>query len=59
MRKGEQPNTIVGELVDQWGWRVELSGTLNPQTRTYALVGALSEPPEKLRIVAIDGEAKP
>ena len=46
LRGGEQPNTVVGHLVDTGGWRIELAGTLNADGNFYELVGTLGEPPE-------------
>ena len=46
LRHDEQPNTLVGHLIDTGGWRIELAGTLNADGNFYELVGTLGEPPE-------------
>lgn len=57
LRRGEQDGTIVGELVDQLGWRIELFGT-RAADGSYTLSGRVSAVgiPGPLRIPAIDGE---
>jgi hypothetical protein len=55
LAKGDAPNTAVGRLVDPFGWVIELRGTLDPETRTYALTGTLGATPAALHIAAIDG----
>ena len=40
LHKGSEPNTIEGELIDAWGWRVELRGVRQAGGR-YALTGTL------------------
>lgn len=56
LRKGEQPNTIEGELIDVWGWRVVLHGTRQEGGR-YALTGTLGgQVPKALQQPAIDRE---
>lgn len=55
IRRGIEGETIVGELVDQWGWRIELFGT-RAADGSYTLTGRLGEVPDAFRIPAIDGE---
>jgi hypothetical protein len=55
LAKGTEPNTVVGTLTDSWGWTIELRGTLDPATRTYALTGTLGPTPAALHIDTIDG----
>ena len=54
IRKGELPGTIVGELVDHWGWTVTLAGALDQEGGGYSLQGRLGKPPESLLVEAID-----
>jgi hypothetical protein len=54
IRKGELPGTIVGELVDHWGWTVALAGTLDKEGGGYVLQGRLGKVPDNLHIEAID-----
>ena len=49
--------TLVGELTDRWGWRVEITGVFNEQLREYELTGVLGDPPTALRVAAIDEPA--
>lgn len=56
LRRGEHPGSIVGELVDSWGWRIELYGVRSPEGG-YVLSGKLGgEVPDAVRVPAIDGE---
>jgi hypothetical protein len=55
LRRGTEPNTVVGSITDSWGWVIELRGTLNPVTRGYVLEGRLGATPPALHIAAIDG----
>jgi hypothetical protein len=55
IRKGELPGTIVGELVDHWGWKVVLAGAVDPEGGGYTLQGRLGKPPDSLLVEAIDG----
>lgn len=57
LRKGSDPGTVVGTLTDRFGWTVSLHGTLQPGGG-YSLTATLGDPPESLRVTAIDGEAK-
>lgn len=57
LTKGTEPGTVVGFLVDAWGWRVTIRGVLQ-HGGEYALTGSLGEAPLALRVPAIDGEAK-
>jgi len=45
LAKGIEPGTVVGELVDSWGWKITLHGTLQPGG---------GDPPECLHLPAID-----
>ncbi|HEY2623260.1 MAG TPA: hypothetical protein VGI53_07425 [Dyella sp.] len=58
LRKGDEPGIVVGSIQDEWGWAIELRGTLDPATREYVLVGTLAEVPDALRVDAIDGPKK-
>jgi hypothetical protein len=55
LSKGTEPNTVVGEIRDQFGWVIELRGTLDPATREYRLEGRLGPTPAALHIDTIDG----
>jgi hypothetical protein len=55
LRRGTEPNTVVGSITDSWGWTIELRGTLDEATRTYVLTGTLGPTPPSLHIEAIDG----
>lgn len=49
LRRGDNRNEIVGELVDAWGWRVRLHGVRQEGGR-YALTGTLDgQVPKGLR----------
>jgi hypothetical protein len=54
IKRGELPGTIVGELVDHWGWVVTLAGALDQEGGGYSLQGRLGKAPDSLRIEAID-----
>ena len=58
LRKGDAPDTIQGELVDEWQWRIVITGIRDPDGG-YRLTGVLGEPPASLRVPAIDGEETP
>jgi hypothetical protein len=55
LTKGDAPNTVVGRLIDSFGWVIELRGVLDPETRAYVLEGRLGPTPAALHIAAIDG----
>jgi hypothetical protein len=55
VERGSTHGTVVGFIVDRFGWRIELTGTLNPVTRGYVLEGRLGATPAALHIEAIDG----
>jgi hypothetical protein len=55
LSKGTEPNTVVGRLVDSFGWVIELRGVLDPETRAYRLEGRLGPVPPALHIDTIDG----
>jgi hypothetical protein len=55
LRRGTEPNTVVGEIRDQFGWVIHITGTLDPATRAYALTGTLGATPAALHIATIDG----
>lgn len=57
LRKGEEPGTVVGELVDTWGWRLTLFGTLDRDTGTYTLTGTLGDTPPSLRLPGLEEPA--
>ena len=54
IKRGELPGTIVGELVDHWGWVVTLAGALDQEGGGYSLQGRLGKAPDSLRVDAID-----
>ena len=54
IKRGELPGTIVGELVDSWGWVVTLAGAVDKGGGGYALQGRLGKPPDSLLVEAID-----
>jgi hypothetical protein len=55
LTKGTEPNTVVGEIRDQFGWPIILTGVLDPATRAYVLTGTLGPTPAALHIATIDG----
>jgi hypothetical protein len=55
LRRGTEPSTVIGRLVDSFGWVIELRGTLDPATREYRLEGRLGATPPSLHIDTIDG----
>ena len=55
IKRGELPGTIVGELVDHWGWVVTLAGAVDKEGGGYSLQGRLGAVPATLRVEAIDG----
>ena len=54
IKRGELPGTIVGVLVDSWGWTVTLAGALDQEGGGYSLQGRLGPAPATLRVEAID-----
>jgi hypothetical protein len=54
LTRGDAAGTVVGHLVDSWNWRVEITGTLDPEGGGYVLQGRLGPVPDSLRIEAID-----
>ena len=54
IKRGELPGTIVGVLVDSWGWTVTLAGALDQEGGGYSLQGRLGKAPDNLHIEAID-----
>jgi hypothetical protein len=54
IKRGELPGTIIGQLVDHWGWVVTLAGAVDPEGGGYQLLGRLGPVPEPLRVEAID-----
>lgn len=54
LRKGEAHGIVRGEMRDKWGWVVSIYGELQ-EGGVYKLTGTLGDPPESLRISAIDG----
>jgi hypothetical protein len=59
MRKGEETGVVVGEATDEWGWVIKLRAVYDPVARQYVGEGTLGDPPEALRVPAIDGEVTP
>jgi hypothetical protein len=53
LRKGAEPGTIEGEIVDRWGWKILINGRRTDDG--YALTATVSDP-GSLRVPAIDGE---
>jgi hypothetical protein len=53
LTRGDAPGTVVGFLLDSWNWRVEITGTLDPEGG-YRLEGRLGPVPYSLRVEAID-----
>ena len=53
LTRGDAPGTVVGFLLDSWNWRVEITGTLDPEGG-YRLEGRLGPVPDSLRVEAID-----
>lgn len=54
LRRGAQKDTIEGHLTEvPTGWSINIIGTRNA-SGGYTLSGTLGEPPEWLRIPAID-----
>lgn len=49
--------TIVGQLADQFGWTIDITGTRDP-SGGYVLEGRLGATPSAYKIPAIDGDAQ-
>jgi len=58
IKRGELTGTIVGELVDSWGWPIAIAGTLDKEGGGYVLQGRLGKVPENLRLEGIDDADK-
>ena len=55
LKRGDAPDSIVGYLRESpWGWTIRIFGTRDPGGG-YTLTGVLGDPPDGLRIEAIDG----
>jgi len=54
LTRGDAPGTVVGHLVDSWGWRVEITGTLDKEGGGYVLEARLGPVPATLHVEAID-----
>jgi|KBSSwiS6_1023812.scaffolds.fasta_scaffold61265_2 hypothetical protein len=58
LRRGAQPGTITGELIDAWGWVIHINATFDGPSREYVVEGRTGDVPPGLRIPAVDeGEA--
>ena len=55
VRKGAERGTIVGELLDEWGWMISFVGTLG-DGGVYSVKGVAGEIPEGLRFPFEDRE---
>lgn len=53
LERGEQSGTVKGELTDEWGWTVFITGTLRPEGG-YRLTGTLGPVPPSLTCPIID-----
>ncbi len=58
LTRGDAPGTVVGHLVDSWGWRVEITGTLDKEGGGYVLEARLGPVPANLHVEAIDDDDK-
>lgn len=58
LKRGELPGTVVGELVDSWGWPIALAGTIDKENGGYVLQGRLGKVPDNLRLEGIDDADK-
>ena len=56
LKRGTEPETVIGELTDHWGWTITLVGKRDAAAGGYALEGRLGEVPAALRVPAIDDE---
>lgn len=56
LKRGPTPETIVGELRDQFGWEIHIEGVRDPRGGGYTLMGRVGTPPISLRQPVIDGE---
>jgi len=54
LTRGDTAGTVVGHLVDSWGWRVEITGTLDKEGGGYVLEARLGPVPANLHVEAID-----
>ena len=52
--KRAENGTVVGRIVDEWQWHIDITGTFDEATRQYVLSGVLAEPPVALRVAALD-----
>ena len=55
IKKGTEPNTIVGAITDAWGWSVFLKGT-RQDDGSYLIEGTLGEVPDALKLPLLDDE---
>ena len=54
LKRGDAPGTVTGELVDSWGWKIHITGTLDKENGGYVLTGTTGEVPEALRVPIVD-----
>lgn len=54
LKRGETQGTVQGEITDQWGWSVYITGTLDKENGGYRLEGRLGPPPDSLRVPIVD-----
>lgn len=54
LRRGDQPGTVVGELLDIFGWKIHILGT-RQDDGSYLLVATVGDK-GSLRVPAVDGE---
>jgi hypothetical protein len=52
LRRGSDPDTVVGVIQDEWGWKITLVGTRHP-SGGYILAGTLGDTPKFQRIAAL------
>lgn len=55
LKRGTEPNTVVGQICDSFGWIISLTGERQADG-TYALTGTLGPVPEALRIPILDDD---
>lgn len=53
LERGDAPGTVRGEITDEWGWHVYLTGTLRPEGG-YRLEGRLGPVPPALACPIVD-----
>lgn len=54
LKRGDAPGTVVGQLVDTWGWALEITGVQDKEGGGYRLEARIGPVPESLRVPIVD-----